>query len=141
VDPALAWAYKYALTRELARTTAFAPITDQLDAYPATGQWTPDRIADTLLRPAEPPVGRETAQATLATEAVRDRLRILAQERGTTITELLEELVAGQLTAAEQEQRARAAAAELGLPYTEHVQQAGQSTWDRIRAHQGGAAA
>jgi hypothetical protein len=75
------------------------------------------------------------------TEAVRDRLRILAQERGTTITELLEELAAGQLTAAEQEQRARAAAAELGLPYTEQVQQAGQSAWDRIRAHQGGAAA
>jgi hypothetical protein len=71
VDPALAWAYKCALTRELARTTAFAPVTDQLDAHTATGQWTADRIADTLLRPAEPPVGRETAQATLAMMAVR----------------------------------------------------------------------
>ncbi|MEU3407534.1 hypothetical protein ABZ766_26810 [Streptomyces sp. NPDC006670] len=75
------------------------------------------------------------------TEAVRDRLRILAQERGTTITELLEELAASQLTSAEQEQRAREAAAELGLEYTERLQRTGQSAWDRIRAHQDGAAA
>ncbi|WP_331742969.1 hypothetical protein OG239_42825 (plasmid) [Streptomyces sp. NBC_00868] len=74
-----------------------------------------------------------------ATEATRDRLRVLAQERGTTITELLEELAQSQLTQAEREQRAVQAAAELGIEYTEQVQQAGQSAWDRIRAHQGGA--
>ncbi|MEV7526431.1 hypothetical protein [Streptomyces sp. NPDC091371] len=75
------------------------------------------------------------------TEAVRDRLRLLAQERGTTITELLEELAASRLTAAEQEQRAQQAAAELGLEYTEQVQRTGQSAWERVRAHQDGAAA
>ncbi|EFL19846.1 hypothetical protein [Streptomyces sp. C] len=74
-------------------------------------------------------------------EATRDRLRLLAQERGTTITELLEELAQSRLTRAEQEQRVREAAAELGLEYTEQVQQAGQSAWEKIRAHQGGAAA
>ncbi|WP_331747230.1 hypothetical protein OG365_40070 (plasmid) [Streptomyces sp. NBC_00853] len=76
-----------------------------------------------------------------ATEATRDRLRLLAQERGTTITELLEELAQSRLTHAEQEQRAHLAAAELGLEYTEDLQQAGQSAWDKIRTHQGGAAA
>ncbi|GAA2651538.1 ribbon-helix-helix domain-containing protein [Streptomyces spororaveus] len=76
-----------------------------------------------------------------ATEATRDRLRLLAQERGTTITELLEELAQSRLTRSEQEQRARLAAAELGLEYTEDLQQAGQSAWDKIRAHQGGTAA
>ncbi|MDK9496162.1 hypothetical protein QEZ40_000504 [Streptomyces katrae] len=74
-------------------------------------------------------------------EATRDRLRLLAQERGTTITELLEELAQSWLTRAEQEQRVREAAAELGLEYTEQVHQAGQSAWDKIRAHQGDAAA
>ncbi|MEV7417737.1 hypothetical protein [Streptomyces sp. NPDC089919] len=76
-----------------------------------------------------------------ATEATRDRLRLLAQERGTTITELLEELAASRLTRAEQEQRARAAAAELGLEYTEQVQQAGRSAWEKVRAHHSGTAA
>ncbi|MFD7097330.1 hypothetical protein [Streptomyces xanthophaeus] len=66
------------------------------------------------------------------TEAVRDRLRILARERGTTITELLEELAAAQLTEAEQEQRALRAATELGLEYTEQLQQTGQSAWEKI---------
>jgi hypothetical protein len=75
------------------------------------------------------------------TEAVRDRLRVLAQERGTTITELLEELAAGQLTEAEQEQRALQAAREVGVNYTEQVQHAGQAAWEKIRAHQGSAAA
>ncbi|MEU3317140.1 hypothetical protein ABZ743_31300 [Streptomyces sp. NPDC006662] len=74
-------------------------------------------------------------------EATRDRLRLLAKERGTTITELLDELAQSRLTRAEQEQRALEAAAELGLEYNEQVQQAGQSAWDKIRAHQGGAAA
>lgn len=72
---------------------------------------------------------------------MRDRLRVLAAERGTTITELLEELVGRELTEAEREQRAAAAARELGIEYTERVQQAGQDAWARIRAHQGGAAA
>ncbi|MBW5481301.1 hypothetical protein [Streptomyces bambusae] len=75
------------------------------------------------------------------TEAVRDRLRILAQESGTTITELLEQLAQSRLTEAEQEQRAMEAAAELGLEYTDGLQQAGRSAWERIRAHQEGAAA
>ncbi|MFD3940020.1 hypothetical protein ACFWSF_34855 [Streptomyces sp. NPDC058611] len=76
-----------------------------------------------------------------ATEATRDRLRLLAHERGTTITELLEELAQSWLTRSEQEQRALLAAAELGLEYTEDLQQAGQSAWDKIRIHQDGAAA
>ncbi|MFJ3762777.1 hypothetical protein [Streptomyces sp. NPDC090080] len=75
------------------------------------------------------------------TEEVRDRLRVLAEERGTTITELLEELATRELTAAEREQRAVEAARELGIEYTDQVQQAGQSAWARIRAYQGDAAA
>lgn len=75
------------------------------------------------------------------TEAVRDRLRVLAAERGVTITQLVEDLASRELTDAEREQRAIAAASELGVEYTEQVQQAGQSAWDKIRAHQGGAAA
>ncbi|MFC7221460.1 hypothetical protein ACFQLX_25315 [Streptomyces polyrhachis] len=75
------------------------------------------------------------------TEEVRDRLRVLAQERGTTITELLEELAASQLTEAEQEQRAAEAARELGIEYTAQVRSAGQAAWETIRAHRGSAAA
>ncbi|MGV9567325.1 hypothetical protein [Streptomyces sp. NPDC003480] len=74
-------------------------------------------------------------------EEVRDRLRILAEERGTTITELLEHLATRELTVAEREQRAREAARELGIEYTEQVQQAGRDAWAKIRAHQGGVAA
>ncbi|MFG2583069.1 hypothetical protein [Streptomyces malaysiensis] len=73
-------------------------------------------------------------------EAVRDRLRTLAEERGTTITELLEALAGRELTGAEREKRALEAARELGIDYTEQVQRAGQDAWERIRAHQGGAA-
>ncbi|MFD9729355.1 hypothetical protein [Streptomyces sp. NPDC059072] len=75
-----------------------------------------------------------------ATEASRDRLRLLAQERGTTITELLEELAQSMPTRAEQEQRAFEAAAEPGLEYTNQLQRTGQSAWGKIRAHQGAAA-
>ncbi|MFF8946013.1 hypothetical protein ACF1A5_27850 [Streptomyces sp. NPDC014864] len=75
------------------------------------------------------------------TEAVRDRLRTLAAERGMTITELVEDLAARELTDAEREQRAIEAARELGVEYTAHVQQAGKDAWEKIRAHQGGAAA
>ncbi|MEU8718633.1 hypothetical protein [Streptomyces sp. NPDC048663] len=74
------------------------------------------------------------------TEEVRNRLRVLAEERGTTITELLEELATRELTAAEREQRAVEAARELGIEYTDQVQQVGQSAWARIRAHQSAAA-
>jgi predicted DNA-binding protein len=74
-------------------------------------------------------------------EETRDRLRVLAQERGVTITELVEDLASRELTDAEREQRALAAARELGIDYTEQVQQAGQNAWEKIRAHQGGAAA
>ncbi|MGW8779497.1 DUF6236 family protein [Streptomyces sp. NPDC055796] len=71
VDPALAWAYKCALTQEIARRTAFAPVTDQLEAHAATDDWTAERITGTLLGSAAPAVGRESAQATLAMMAVR----------------------------------------------------------------------
>ncbi|MEV0192345.1 DUF6236 family protein [Kitasatospora purpeofusca] len=71
VDPAFAWAYKCAITDELARRTAFTPVTDQLDAYTATGDWGPERIVDTLLGRAAPSVGRETAHARIAMMAVR----------------------------------------------------------------------
>ncbi|MFF8323026.1 hypothetical protein ACF06V_38530 [Streptomyces bobili] len=74
-------------------------------------------------------------------EEVRDRLRILADERGTTITELLEELATREFTEAEREQRAVEAARELGIEYTEQVQQVGQDAGAKIRAHRGGAAA
>ncbi|MFF7183561.1 hypothetical protein [Streptomyces sp. NPDC008121] len=74
-------------------------------------------------------------------EEVRDRLRILADERGTTITELLEELASRELTESERERRAFEAARELGIEYSEQVQQVGQDAWARIRAHQGDAAA
>lgn len=74
-------------------------------------------------------------------EETRDRLRVLAQERGVTITELVEALASRELTDAEREQRALEAAQELGIDYTEQVQQAGQDAWEKIRAHQGGAAA
>ncbi|MFE9782236.1 DUF6236 family protein [Streptomyces sp. NPDC005775] len=71
VDPSFAWAYKCAVTQELARRTAFAPVTDQLAAYTATGDWSAEHIADTLLGRAAPAVGRETAQTRLAMMAVR----------------------------------------------------------------------
>ncbi|MGR8012221.1 hypothetical protein [Streptomyces hypolithicus] len=74
-------------------------------------------------------------------EQVRDRLRTLAEERGTTITELLEELATREPTAVEREQRALQAARELGVEYTERVEQAGQDAWAKVRAHQDGAAA
>lgn len=69
-------------------------------------------------------------------------MRILARERGTTITELLEELATRELTVAEREQRALQAASEVvGIEYTGQVEQAGQDAWAKIRAHQGGTAA
>ncbi|MER7960210.1 hypothetical protein [Streptomyces sp. NPDC096030] len=74
-------------------------------------------------------------------EEVRDRLRILADERGTTITELLEELAAREPTAAERAQRALEAASEPGVECTGQLEQAGQDAWAEIRARQGGAAA
>lgn len=84
-------------------------------------------------------MGKPTSIKT--SEEVRDRLRILAEERGTTITELLEELAKRELTEAEREQRAAEAARELGVEYTQQVQQAGRDAWAKIRAHQGDAAA
>ncbi|WP_392970651.1 hypothetical protein [Streptomyces sp. LN245] len=84
-------------------------------------------------------MGKATSIKT--SEEVRDRLRTLAEERGTTITDLLEELASREPTGTEKEQRAREAARELGLKYTGQVAQAGQDAWARIRAHQGGAAA
>jgi predicted DNA-binding protein len=84
-------------------------------------------------------MGKPTSIKT--SEEVRDRLRVLADERGTTITELLEELASRELTETERAQRAVEAARELGLEYTEQVRHSGQDAWARIRAHQGGAAA
>ncbi|MFF4874047.1 hypothetical protein [Streptomyces sp. NPDC000961] len=83
-------------------------------------------------------MGKPTSIKT--SEEVRDRLRILADERGTTITDLLEQLAAKELTAAEREQRAAEAAAELGVEFTAQIQQAGQDAWAKIRAHQDRAA-
>ncbi|MEU1081741.1 hypothetical protein ABZ368_16155 [Streptomyces sp. NPDC005908] len=84
-------------------------------------------------------MGKPTSIKT--SEDVRDRLRVLAEERGTTITELLAELASRELTEAEREQRAVEAARELGVEYTEQVRRAGQDAWAKVRAHQGGAAA
>ncbi|MGP3777037.1 hypothetical protein ACTWJ8_40015 (plasmid) [Streptomyces sp. SDT5-1] len=69
------------------------------------------------------------------TEAVRDRLKALADERHMTVTALLEELAVGELTEAEREQRAREAARELGVEYTPKVKAAGASAWEKVRAH------
>ncbi|WP_455711690.1 ribbon-helix-helix domain-containing protein [Streptomyces coelicoflavus] len=85
------------------------------------------------------PMSKPTSIKT--SEDVRDRLRVLAEERGTTITELLEELASRELTRAERDERAAEAARELGVEYSDQVQQAGRAAWARIRAHQGGAAA
>ncbi|MCG6496939.1 DUF6236 family protein [Kitasatospora sp. A2-31] len=71
VDPAFAWAYKCAITEELARRTAFTPVTDQLDAYTAGGGWSAGRIADTLLGRTVPAVGRDTAESRMAMMAVK----------------------------------------------------------------------
>ncbi|MFE0420419.1 hypothetical protein [Streptomyces tendae] len=57
---------------------------------------------------------------------MRDRLRVLASERGTTITELLEELASRKLMQVEREERAAKTARELGVEYSERVRQAGQ---------------
>ncbi|MFJ4879875.1 hypothetical protein ACIP93_32370 [Streptomyces sp. NPDC088745] len=74
-------------------------------------------------------------------EEVRDRLRVLAAERGTTITELLEEMASRELTESEREQRAAEAARELGVQYSADIQRAGQDAWAKVRAHQSGTAA
>jgi predicted DNA-binding protein len=47
------------------------------------------------------------------TRDVRDRLRVLASERGTTMNDLLAELVARELTEEEKEQRAQQALEEI----------------------------
>ncbi|WP_406436622.1 hypothetical protein OHB14_61870 [Streptomyces sp. NBC_01613] len=47
------------------------------------------------------------------TKDVRDRLRILASERGTTMNELLKELVTRELTEEEKELRAQQALEEV----------------------------
>ncbi|WP_435240093.1 hypothetical protein [Streptomyces sp. YPW6] len=47
------------------------------------------------------------------TKDVRDRLRLLAEERGTTMNELLGDLVGRELTRQEREERARQAVQEV----------------------------
>ncbi|MFJ9629195.1 hypothetical protein ACIRU8_15985 [Streptomyces sp. NPDC101175] len=78
----------------------------------------------------------ETETTTIkTTKAVRDRLRVLAAERGATMTDLLEQLASRELTESEREERARAAAEELGIDYTHEVKAAGVSAWAKVRAH------
>ncbi|GGO58887.1 ribbon-helix-helix protein [Streptomyces lasiicapitis] len=47
------------------------------------------------------------------TKDVRDRLKVLASERGTTMNDLLEELVSRELTEEEKEERAQYAMEEI----------------------------
>jgi hypothetical protein len=49
LHPRMAWVFKCALTAEMARTTAFLPITDQEEAHNAAGTWTTERMAKALL--------------------------------------------------------------------------------------------
>ncbi|MFF0043622.1 DUF6236 family protein [Streptomyces mirabilis] len=53
MDPALAWVYKCALTSELSRRTAYAPITDQRAAHGAGSDWDSHRMASVLLHPEQ----------------------------------------------------------------------------------------
>lgn len=69
------------------------------------------------------------------TEQARDRLRVLAEEDGTTIADLVEELALSRLTAAERQERAREAAADLGLDYTPELKAQGQAAWDLVARH------
>ncbi|MGW7073059.1 hypothetical protein ACWGII_41175 [Streptomyces sp. NPDC054855] len=69
------------------------------------------------------------------TEQARNRLRVLAEEDGTTIADLVEELALSRLTAAEREERAREAAADLGLNYTPELKARGQAAWDLVARH------
>lgn len=64
-----------------------------------------------------------------------ERLRVLAAERGTSITALVAEMAEQTLTNEEKEARARAAAAELGVEYTPQLRRTGQDAWARIEAH------
>lgn len=76
------------------------------------------------------------------TRATRDRLRKLAEERGLTMGELVEELADAALTAAELEERALRAKADLeatlGVRVKQEDEAAGRELWARIAAHQGG---
>lgn len=49
MDPAFAWVYKCVLTAELAKRTAYVPVTDQVVAHGTAEDWTSDRIAAALL--------------------------------------------------------------------------------------------
>ncbi|MCX4673665.1 hypothetical protein OG453_44730 [Streptomyces sp. NBC_01381] len=69
------------------------------------------------------------------TQQARDRLRVLAEEGGTTIADLVEELALSRLTASEREERAREAAADLGLAYTPELKARGQAAWDLVARH------
>ncbi|MCX5443797.1 MULTISPECIES: hypothetical protein [unclassified Streptomyces] len=69
------------------------------------------------------------------TQAVRDRLKVLADERHMTLTALLAELAEREPTEAEREQRAQDAARELGIEYTPKMKATGASAWEKIRTH------
>ncbi|MGW2395021.1 DUF6236 family protein [Kitasatospora sp. NPDC001664] len=68
VDPAFAWVYKCVLTAELAKRTAYVPVTDQVVAHGTSDDWTGERITAALL-------GREPLQTGLDTET---RLGLMA---------------------------------------------------------------
>ncbi|GAA2266997.1 hypothetical protein GCM10010430_60190 [Kitasatospora cystarginea] len=59
VDAMLAWVYKCALTEELARRTAFVPVTDQIDAHAAGDGWSSEQIARALLGGGRGPAAAE----------------------------------------------------------------------------------
>ncbi|ACZ90103.1 DUF6236 family protein [Streptosporangium roseum] len=72
VHPDLAWVYKCALTKEVARQSLLHPTTDQIDVQSADQEWTADHIADALLTSA----GRRAAAQ--EGQKVSDRIAFLA---------------------------------------------------------------
>ncbi|MEU4573627.1 DUF6236 family protein [Nonomuraea sp. NPDC023979] len=73
VHPQLAWVYKCALTREIARQNLLQPTTDQVVTQSVDHEWTADRIADALLLPLNESVDRRAHE-------LSNRLAFLALE-------------------------------------------------------------
>ncbi|MFG2795083.1 hypothetical protein [Streptomyces sp. NPDC048419] len=70
----------------------------------------------------------ESKQTSIKTsEEVRDRLKLLAKERGTTITGLLEQFANRELTQAEREARAQDAIAEVKEKWGAEVTEASRA--------------
>ncbi|MEU8147613.1 DUF6236 family protein [Nonomuraea sp. NPDC048901] len=72
VHPTLAWAYKCALTKEVARQSLLQPTTDQIGTQSADREWTADQITDALLAST----GKQTPAREV--QALSDRLAFLA---------------------------------------------------------------